>query len=129
MPELNFEIKIEGTEELKKKFQRDYLLREPMQHLFSKAALTIERQAKIYSPVDTGRMSASITHDISGSIVPLWSRVSVPVEYASFVEYGKGKPRGRGRIPFFGPAIEKVRAKVEALLQEVARMIEERFGQ
>ena len=81
----------------------------------------MERQAKIYSPVDTGRLRASITPEIDTSVVPLWAKVGTMVNYASFVEYGKGKPRGVGRIPFLHPAYEEMKGRIEELLSE-ARM-------
>jgi len=48
------------------------------------AAIIVEGQAKMLSPVDTGRLRASITHRINGGV----AEVGTNVEYAAHVEYG-----------------------------------------
>ena len=124
MGELKLDLEIQGMEELQEKLEKEALIGSPLKMLMGEAALRIERQVKIYSPVDTGRMRASIQPTVSKDPIPLWSKVNVNVDYASFVEYGGGQPRGAGRIPFFGPAIKEVKARIDSLLEQAKKMIE-----
>lgn len=58
-----------------------------------------------YSPVDTGKMKASIKLEVQAYS----SILSVNTDYAEFVERGGGQPRTVGIIPFFSVAIEDIR--------------------
>ncbi len=124
MPEIG--VTIEGGEELMKKLSPD-LLKEVLRRLLLEAALTVERRVKEYSPVDTGRMRASFTSQIAPDTLPLWSSVGSPVEYASFVEFGKGHPRGVGQIPFLQPALEDSKADIDRLIDEAAAKLQEEW--
>lgn len=81
------EVKVEGVEQLIRKASPE-LVAKPLRQFFEKAALYIEGQAKRNSPVDTGRLRASITHSVDSMAVPLWGKVMTDVFYAPFVEYG-----------------------------------------
>ncbi|MDD5512068.1 MAG: HK97 gp10 family phage protein [Dehalococcoidales bacterium] len=76
----------------------------------TKAALLVERDAKKESPVDTGTLRSSITHEVE----PTEARVGTNVEYSSFQEYGTRKMQAH---PFLGPALEKNKDQIIKLLQ------------
>lgn len=66
--------------------------------------LQAEANAKLYSPVDTGRLRNSISHDTDGKEVAV---IGTNVEYAPYQEFGTSKMKaandGRG---FLRPSIE-----------------------
>lgn len=78
----------------------------------AKAVLIVERQAKENATpfVDTGRLRASITSEVSG----MEGRVGTNVEYAGFVEYGTVK---RPATPYLFPALEQSKSKITELLK------------
>ncbi|KKN20888.1 hypothetical protein LCGC14_0930920 [marine sediment metagenome] len=65
------------------------------------ATLMVERDAKIFCPVDTGTLKRSITHEF---ISDTEAQVGTNVEYAPFVELGTSKMSAR---PFLRPALAK----------------------
>jgi hypothetical protein len=121
-------IRLEGLEQIQEKLKKENLLSKPLKMILEQGALTIERKAKEFSPVDLGRLKGSMTHQLDASSVPLWSKAGTNVEYAAPLEYSNKRPRKVGRIPFFRPAIEESREKVEGFIKEASAMIEERFG-
>lgn len=76
----------------------------------AKAVLVVERQAKENAPVDTGRLRASITSEVSG----MEGKVRTNVEYASYVEHGTSK---RPATPFLFPALEQKKREIEELMK------------
>lgn len=60
--------------------------------------LTAEKYAKEITPVDTGRLRNSITHEVDGKEV----YIGTNVEYAPPVEYGTIKQKAQ---PFLRPAV------------------------
>lgn len=125
---LKVDIEVKGLEELQKKLEKEAFLGDGVKHLMGKAALTVERQVKIFSPVDTGRLRASWTPIVSAEPVPLWAKVSTNVKYAAPLEVSGKSPRGVGRIPFLKPAYEAVKSKIDSLLKEAGVIIEARFN-
>lgn len=75
-----------------------------------KAAKYVEGEAKKNCPVDTGRLRASINSKVEGEVVGI---IGTTVEYASFVELGKGQPPQ----PFLFPALERSKAKIAEFLK------------
>lgn len=65
-------------------------------------ALRVERSAKRLCPVDTGRLRASITHQIAKDGQGLFARVGSNVEYAPFVEFGTSRMAAQ---PFLRPSL------------------------
>jgi HK97 gp10 family phage protein len=119
-------VEIKGLQELQGKLEKEALLGSPTRKFLGKAALSFERQAKIFSPVDTGRLRASImTKVVVPEANPMAGFASVFTEtaYASFVEYGKGKPRHTGRIPFWRPAFETAKGKINEYMDEARAAI------
>jgi HK97 gp10 family phage protein len=91
-------IEIKGIEELSRKNNEIATEISKSGNLVAKAALIIERQAKINASgrpgpkVQTGRLRASITTKIDS---PTKARVGTNVKYAPDVEYGHSQQVGR----------------------------------
>ncbi len=83
-----------------------------------KSALFVERDAKLNSPVDTGRLRASISHveNDFGTNNPS-VEIGTNVEYAQAVEYGTSK---KAAHPFLFPAFNSNKQKI---LKEIARAL------
>jgi len=69
-----------------------------------KGCLRVERDAKIFAPVDTGLLRESITHNVSENS----GEVGTSIEYAPKVELGLGQ----NPQPYLMPALEKNRAEI-----------------
>jgi len=83
---MEFTITVTGVEELVAKIQLPELLGKPLRQFFNKAALTLQRDAQMATPVDTGRLRASETFEVDPSIIPLWAKVGTNVPYGLYVE-------------------------------------------
>ncbi len=83
-----------------------------------KSALFVERDAKLNSPVDTGRLRASISHveNDFGTNNPS-IEIGTNVEYAQAVEYGTSK---KAAHPFLFPAFNSNKQRI---LKELARSL------
>ena len=78
-----------------------------------KACLLVEGDAKREVRVDTGRLRASITHEIEKTKDETIGRVGSNVEYAVYQEYGTSKMRGH---PYLRPALERNKGRIKQLL-------------
>lgn len=84
--------------------------------IIKKACLMVVRDAKILCPVDTGRLRASITHEIEG----ITGRVGSNVEYARAVELGSEDPAYQRRPqPYLRPALHKNEKKILELFKNI----------
>ena len=84
--------------------------------IMSKACLMVVRDAKKLCPVDTGRLRASITHEIEGTT----GRVGSNVEYARAVELGSEDPAyNRRPQPYLRPALHKNEKKILKLFKNI----------
>ena len=128
MTHLSMDIKLEGADKLQRKLDKGELLGKPLKHLLSQAAITIQRRAMIFSPVDVGRLKGSWTTQVDTASIPMWSKVGTVVEYAEPLEYSGKSPRGVGRIPFFQPAISESKDDIDKVLKEAGDMIERHWG-
>lgn len=77
-----------------------------------KVTLLVERHAKEYCPVRTGRLRASIHH---GKLGDLTYYVGSNVEYAVFVEFGTYKMAAK---PYLRPAMKRAVAEVSGKVFE-----------
>lgn len=77
------------------------------------AAFSIEGQAKIHAPVDTGFLRSSILAQHAGELA---YRVSVYAEYGAYVELGTSRAAAQ---PYLAPAVEAERAKFEKAWAEL----------
>jgi hypothetical protein len=82
-------VQIIGLPELLKKLDGNVLLAGPVTKAFNQSLMTLESGAKRLTPVDTGRLRASITHRLDGQPIPRWGEVGTDVSYAPYVHYGR----------------------------------------
>jgi HK97 gp10 family phage protein len=87
--------------ELKKLFEGE---NGPVAKDLAKRAIRVEAAAKRLAPVRTGRLRASITHQISHDERGLLAVVGTNVVYARFLELGTFRMSGR---PFLRPALRE----------------------
>ena len=127
-PGLKLEIK--GLKELQKKAEqvaRD-LRGTKMFNAMRRATLLVQRHAKINSPVDTGRLRASITPEVRVEGVKMTTAlvrgfVGSNVAYAAAVEFGARG--GRGAL-YLTRAITDNMEKIGQILEDaVADIVEE----
>lgn len=86
MTSLGLELK--GLGGLTKRATKSNLLGGPLTRFFTKSAIDVQRRAKQYVPVDTGRLRGSIGYEVDSAGVPLWAVVGTNVFYAPYVEFG-----------------------------------------
>jgi HK97 gp10 family phage protein len=63
-----------------------------------KRAIQVERSAKRYCPVRTGRLRASITHSLEHDARGIYATVGSNVHYAIYVEMGTRHMRARSYL-------------------------------
>uniref|UniRef100_A0A6M3L8W6 Tail protein n=1 Tax=viral metagenome TaxID=1070528 RepID=A0A6M3L8W6_9ZZZZ len=64
------------------------LLGGPLNKVFGKAGLLIQKAVMMATPVQTGRLRASTFIDVDQGIIPKSARIGTSVTYATTVEYG-----------------------------------------
>ncbi len=79
-----------------------------------KAVLMVESDAKRIVRVDTGRLRASITHEIEKTRNMITGRVGTNVNYAIAQEYGTSKQSGHA---YLRPALVKNLSKIKQLFK------------
>ena len=84
------DIEIQGLKETQAEMERiiNDLHGEPFLNGMRTATLLVQRSAKIKSPVDTGRLRASITPEVRWNGNMVIGAVGSDVKYAPFVELG-----------------------------------------
>ena len=89
----DFEFKVEGVEELIKNLDMTHEKIGPLvREFFQKAGNTVERNAKRFAPVDTGRLRASITNRVGPGNTPEFTEIGPSdLVYARAQEYGLPK--------------------------------------
>lgn len=70
----------------------DALIGPALKQALQRSAIMVQNDAKVFAPVDTGRLRASITHALDSRPVPLYATVGTNVAYAERVH--DGTPRG-----------------------------------
>lgn len=86
----NIRIEIRGLKEVQAKMEqvvRD-LHGAPMLNGMRRATLVVQRSAKMFAPVDTGRLRASITPAVETRAREVVGVVGSNVHYAPYVEFG-----------------------------------------
>ncbi len=76
-----------------------------------KAALLVERDAKLFVPVDTGTLRRSITHEFPDKHTAI---VGTNIEYGEFIELGTSKMPAQ---PYLRPALAKNIKVIKRLLK------------
>jgi len=70
----------------------------------AKTAADITSDAKVYAPVRTGNLRASIGHDLTESNGVVEAEIGPTASYAHFLEHGTSRMAPR---PFLGPAFDR----------------------
>lgn len=78
----------------------------PTGKMLKRAGIKVQGRAKQLAPVDTGRLRASITEELSRDGGGLVERVGTDVEYALHQEFGT---RHQSGTPFLRPALDVLR--------------------
>lgn len=73
----------------------DRLIGVPLKQALQRSAITVQGDAKRGTPVDTGRLRASITSVVDASPIPRFATIGTNIEYAPWVHDG----RRPGRMP------------------------------
>lgn len=127
-----FRLELIGKEALLRKLDKGNF-KKPVKDSIRKITLWFEATTKASTPVDTGRLRASVASKIQGQ----GGEVFTNVQYAPFVEYGTQKMEARhvergssGRILGIGPftyALERLHSKMGEFLGGLAKGIKVRF--
>ncbi len=123
-------MQIIGLDKLKKKLQPKNV-EQPLNDGVKKATLLLDREVKMATVVDTGRLRASMTSQFGAG----FGQVGTNVEYAPIVEFGKGNIQARhmeGGTKILGEGmftfgLRKLSGKMKDLLGDVANAIESRW--
>jgi HK97 gp10 family phage protein len=139
------EIEVKGLEELSRKNNEIVQKIASSGELVAKAALVIEKQAKVNATgrpgpnVQTGRLRSSITSVVDS---PLKARVGTNVKYAPFVEFGHSQQVGRfvyaikrrlvnsraPAYPFLSPTINQTKDQIQGVMVSFGKEVEETYN-
>jgi HK97 gp10 family phage protein len=86
-------------------------LRSAIRKALERSAMSVQSQAKLLAPVDTGRLRASIDRRIEGRT----AYVGTNLDYAPYVEYGTRYMRAQ---PYFEPALERKQRTIITIFNE-----------
>lgn len=67
-------------------------------------SVEVEAGAKRLCPVDTGRLRASISHELGRDPAGMYARIGTDVEYSIYVEVGTSKMNAQ---PYLRPALKE----------------------
>ena len=95
---------VDNTDTLKKEFDKAIL------RSLEKCGLVCEGYAAAICPVDTGRLRASITHDVGEDNV----KIGTNVEYSAYVELGTSRQKPQ---PYLRPALSEHREEYALLIK------------
>jgi HK97 gp10 family phage protein len=127
------EFKLEGIEELVTNNGKLVLELGPIvRDLLHKCVFTIERNAKLRTPIDTGRLMSSLSartqkfpgdnaSQIGPGQVPEWGQVGTNVNYARFVEFGTKNMKAQ---PYLTPGLEASKSDIDVYIEEATKKIE-----
>lgn len=109
------EVQITGVGSLKNKLRALFpKAQSEIRKRVAEALLLIETDAKLFAPVDTGRLRSSIHAEFAPN--GLSGSVGTNVSYGPAIEFGTGRARAQ---PFLFPAYEKNRAAFLANLKNI----------
>lgn len=129
-----FGVEIEGLEELERKLDPHELIGKPARDALTKAAIIVQNQAKLNASgrpgpnVVTGRLRSSISFEIDAAPIPSFAKVKTNVIYAAPLEFGNRRWKPGVKYPFLYPALEQSHDKIDSLLIEASKAIEENFS-
>lgn len=116
---MSVSVRIDGDDEARRLLHSTgSRLEEAMKGAIAETAINIERNAKHFAPVDTGRLRASIGKSFDDD--RLGAEVSANTEYAEYVEYGTTRAVAQ---PFMGPALDHARDDFRDIVFKHARRV------
>ncbi len=87
-----------------------------------KGALFMANDIRHDAPVDTGNLKRNIKAVVNNKKAEI--RSDAP--YSGYVEFGGGKPRGVGVIPFFYPNVNKgIRKMIDSIDKRIKKLLNE----
>lgn len=103
-PRPTLEVEVKGLDALHRKMEQtaEDLRGRPFINAMRQATLVVTRDARILSPVDTGRLRASITPEVRQEGKSTQGVIGSKVVYAPFMEMGTGV--FAGNAPHYPPA-------------------------
>lgn len=113
-------VEVEGGRELARRFRElSQDAGTELEEALVKSALFVERDAKLNSPVDTGRLRASISNTNEGFGTDNPSvMIGTNTQYAAAVEFGTSK---KSAHPFLFPALNSNKQKIIKTLAKALR--------
>jgi len=113
---MRLKINVKGQEQLNKKLAQLQAKSDgKLKEVLTKSVIEVERKAKLKSPVDTGRLRASITHEVSKLRSQHIGRVGTNVEYAPYQEFGTVKIKAQ---PYLLPALRESMRFIKKLIEK-----------
>lgn len=84
-----------------------------------KSASDIERDAKVFAPVDTGNLRSSISTTVNGDgrFSTMEAEIGPTAEYAAHVEYGTST---QAPAAYMGPAFDRHAGEFATALEQIA---------
>lgn len=123
-------IKFTGQEELQAKI-KEALKKYPKaaKQGVKLSCITVEKKAKYYVPVDTGRLKSSITYEVIDGLFDIVGTVGTNVEYAAPVELGHVMKTKDGEKyipsqPYLLPALYDSKADILKIFEDVIKGVE-----
>lgn len=100
------------------------LIGEPLRVALGKSAVVVVSSSTRLTPVDTGRLRASITSRVDTRSVPLFAQFGSNVRYAVYVHEGS---RGRSARPFFRQGMTENVERIKGFLVQAVEAVERAF--
>ncbi len=136
MAGIGWSIAIKGAEKAHKALS-EATIKSPLGEAVKKITLFLDREVKMATPVDTGRLRSSITSKVESTPLAVWGSVGTNVNYATFVEYGTKRMEahhvegGSTRIKGTGPfthAMTKLQEKIGEFVKDLGEAIKVKWG-
>ena len=100
------------------RFQREIQkMRERREKTIREIAVFVGAEAKLRTPVKTGHLRRSISHEIQSDENTSKAYIGTNVEYAPYVEFGVASKNIPAQ-PYLRPAIEENRDKIRDMIRE-----------
>lgn len=119
------DFEVTGIEELTRKLDGKELLRKPLRRLFYGIGNSLKKSVKEKTPVQSGKLQASIKSSVSRDVIPLWCKVSTRVFYGKYLERGTKK---MGAVAMFEKALEEHRDRINEYIKKAEQDIQTVFN-